>query len=130
MKFKIGDKVRVKEDLLVGKLYKHEDSSVNDIFSLSMRDNMGKEAKIIGIERGKYMLDIDILHCYVDDMLECASEKDNKLTREPYVGNLDVEKLVKHMLKLAPQQLINDSLDKGDKERFHELTNKYLLTKD
>lgn len=130
MKFKIGDKVRVREDLLVGKVYKHVDSSANDIFSLTMRHNMGKEARIIGIEYGKYMLDIDVIHGYVDGMLEYASEKETKLTIEPYHHNREVENLVKHMLKLTPQQLIDDSLDKGDKQRFEKLTRKYLLTKD
>jgi hypothetical protein len=51
----------------------------------------------------------------------------------PYVRNNEVERLILHMKRLVPQQLINDALDKGDKAKFLRLTkknSKNLLTND
>lgn len=132
MQFNKGDKVRVKSDLVVGKrYYDSKNKGISDIFSRFMSNNLGKEGTIIEVEGGKYVLDIDRIHAYTDGMLEPLYLEVDEVKEYEY--NSEVERLTRHMLKLAPQQLINDSLDKGDKERFNELTKKYrkhLLTKD
>jgi hypothetical protein len=63
---KIGDKVRVKESLVVGGNYKAD-------FIPEMIDFLGKEAKIVEIiYQGSYGLNIDIEQEYefTEDMLE------------------------------------------------------------
>lgn len=132
MGFKKGDKVRVKSDLVVGKRYYNKNKEISDIFSRFMSNNLGMEGTIIEVgDGGKYTLDIDRIHSYTDGMLEPLYLEIDEV--EPYEYNSDVERLLRHVLKLAPQQLVNDALDKGDKERFIQLTKKYkkyLLTKD
>ena len=65
MKFKVGDKVRIKEDFSCMKYYKI-------IPAPAMTEHKGKVAKIIKItDQGNYILDIDnIPWLWSDDMLE------------------------------------------------------------
>jgi hypothetical protein len=137
-KFKKGEKVIVKDDLVVGRRYASEKhAQINDSFSRLMSKNLGKEATIISVEYGRYRLDIDELHLYTDGMLmpiiEVEEEEEVDIATLPYVRNNEVERLILHMKRLVPQQLINDALDKGDKAKFLRLTkknSKNLLTND
>lgn len=122
MKYKKGDVVQVRNDLIIGNQYFHENSKIYDVFSSRMRNNLGKEAKIVGILEGKYLLDIDSIHTFTDGMLQ---EPVDKLAKTPYEFNFDVERIVEHMLKLMPEQLINNAIDKGDRELFKTLSEKY-----
>lgn len=138
MKFKKGDKVIIKKDLVVGRKYKSEKHvRINDTFTRLMSKNLGKEATVVAIEFDRYRLDIDDFHLYTDEMLslviELEDEEEVDIATLPYTRNNEVERLILHMKRLVPQQLINDSLDKGNKEKFLRLTkklNKNLLTND
>ena len=102
MKYKVGDKVRVREDLEKGKLY--GDYSVNeDMFSLR-----GKIVTICNIEYGFYMLEED-LHkwCWTDEMFFGKVSKDfipeepvsqNRLPEEE--GSFDIITVKTTKLKL------------------------------
>ncbi len=126
MKFKVGDKVVVREDLVAGKTYYHEDGSGKNDFSYLMEGCKGKQATITSVEFNKYALDIDGFFSYTDEMLRKYEEvEEEDLIHRPYEYNQEVEDLVVYMLRLAPQQLINDAIDKGNKEGFIKLTNYY-----
>lgn len=112
-KFKIGEEVQVRADLKVGKRYVNKNSPIGDIFSERMRKNLGKKGKIINIVEGKYVLDIDKIHAYTDGMLEYPCDK---LAKEKYGFNLEVENLISHVNKQFHYNLIDKALD----ERLHE----------
>jgi hypothetical protein len=65
MKYKVGDKVRVKSDLQVGETYG------SNTFIESMANHFGQGAIITEIDEGNgYMLDIDEACRYTEEMLE------------------------------------------------------------
>lgn len=113
MKFKVGDIVRIKADLVVGATYYNEGTNIGDKFSSRMRNNLGKEGKIIGIENGKYILDIDSIHGYYDGMLEYPVDD---FANEQYTFNPEVEAIIAHTQKNFYMGLIDKALD----ERMHE----------
>lgn len=132
MKFKIGDIVRVKDSLVIGKTYYNDGTKNGDIFSYRMRNNLGKEGRIIDIVNGKYILDIDELHGYYDGMLEYATDV---LATEQYTFNPDVEAVVEFVknrfYKERYMKLIDDALDSGmykeDPEKFQKLVDNYKI---
>lgn len=65
MRFKVGDKVRVRKDLIVGKRYGKD----NLLFVDDMEKNKGKQFKIIRTSGFGYKLDYSIYY-FNDDMLE------------------------------------------------------------
>ena len=113
MKFKIGDKVRVKNDLVVDKIYYNEDSHIADVFTPSMIEYLGNVAVVENIHNGRYKLDISY-HNFTCDMLELVEAVKS-----------EADEIIEHMLRLIPQQLIDDALDKKDEERFNELIKVY-----
>lgn len=118
-KFKEGDRVVIRKDLIVGEFYYNEDGKTLDVFSPTMKQFCGQVAEIMFVtDKGSYMLDIDPWHNYTDEMLQGIEETENVFSEE-------VEELINHMLKLAPEQLINNAIDRGDKEEFIRLTEKY-----
>lgn len=127
MKFKLGDIVKVKDDLVIGGVYFMNDSRIGDKFTSQMRKNTkGKEAKIIRIKsNGGYILDIDRIHTYYDDMLEYPHD----IAEDPYVFNSEVESLVTHMKGQHYKKLIDKALDerlhKTNPEAFNKLYNLY-----
>ena len=68
MKYKVGDKVRVREDLIVGKIYG------DDKFLINMKKYSGKTMTVSKIvKEGKYKLKEDTGHWnWTDEMLEDA----------------------------------------------------------
>lgn len=65
MKYKVGDKVKIREDLVVDETY-GEDS-----FTEEMEQYKGKTATITDVYWGKYEIDIDDgSWCWTDEMLE------------------------------------------------------------
>ncbi|WP_270525772.1 hypothetical protein [Longibaculum muris] len=75
MKFKVGDKVTIREDLEVGSVY--GDWSLNCI----MAYHKGRKAIIIKVNRGAYHIDLDGgLYSWTDEMLEPYKE----LNKEHY----------------------------------------------
>lgn len=67
-RYNIGDKVIIRDDLEVGKLY-YTINGRSDVFTKNMVPFMGKEATVIGYNKVGYRLDIDPLHNYTDEML-------------------------------------------------------------
>lgn len=123
LKFKIGERVKVKKDLEIGVRYYMEDENVRDMFTEKMAKNCGKEATIVNIIKNKYVLDIDNFHLYTDGMLNKFVDVKAK---SDYKHNDEIEALLENMLKLVPQQQIDYALDNGDKELFHKLRKKYF----
>lgn len=135
-RFKVGDRVRVKNDLVVGGRYFMEDGETSDIFSHGMSENVGKEATIIAIECGKYHIDIDVIHKYTDSMIKKLVDSKS---RGDYEENVEVEDLLNHMIKQFPKQKeriskeqiekeINHAIDTGNKEEFLRLSKKYFTS--
>ncbi len=123
MRYKVGDKVQVRRNLSTGKLYYSEDKSYHEPFTRSMKKYAGMEAEIIEVSSRSYKLDIDPIHSYTDEMLQLPVDE---LAVAPYELNEEVEALLHHVMKQLPEQMINDAIDKGDKERFIELSKKFF----
>lgn len=65
MKYKVGDKVKIREDLIVDNEYG------SDSFAEEMEQYKGKTATITGTYMSKYEIDIDDgSWCWTDEMLE------------------------------------------------------------
>lgn len=123
-KFKIGERVKVRKDLEIGKDYHMlNNPDTCDEVTEDMIKHLGKEATVMDIKYGKYYLDIDPFHNYTDEMLK--KFVDVKSSSE-YKSNDEVENLVEHMLEMSVKQQIDYALDVGDKELFYELTNKLV----
>lgn len=131
MKRKVGDKVVVKKSCRAGAEYYNESGTHYDVFSRNMKQYAGREAVIVEVVGDIfYKINIDILHNYTEEMLESYVHPLNEvetLAQQPYILNDEVEKIVNDALKLSPQQLIDDALDRGDKEAFKRLTNLYFV---
>ena len=74
MKYKVGDKVKVREDLKVGKRYNMADKSADDIFTIDMSKFKGQVVIISKIKAGgTYEIDVDknyVKYAWVDEMFE------------------------------------------------------------
>jgi serine/threonine protein phosphatase PrpC len=110
MKYKVGDIVKVREDLVEGEFYANEDESATNIFGHLMKPYRGKSFKILDIVNGQYELEGCSLFLFTDGMFEGIS------------SNQEVDALITHMLRLVPEQLMNHALDTNDKELFSLLT--------
>ena len=91
MKFKVGDKVRVREDLEVGKDYGNYDV-VED-----MKKYKGKEFIINEVWRNCYRLK-DIGYCWTDEMLEPVITTETQNLTETMNEILAVLKNIQHIL--------------------------------
>lgn len=121
-KYDVGEEVRIKDDLIVGKTYFMDNSEEYDWFSSGMAHHKGKKTTIqeISIISGFYRLDIDGgFYLYTDEMLESIRDV---VADEEYEAQQEVEELIEHMLQSIPEQLINHALDTGNKEMFMRLT--------
>ena len=76
MKFKVGDKVRVKKDLEVGKNYGHY-NVVED-----MEKYKGKEFIINEVSRSYYRFKNENWYCWTDEMLEPIEREKNNMNIE------------------------------------------------
>lgn len=125
-RFNIGDVVMIRDDLVVGKrYYTGEDKS--DIFTSQMRNNLGKEGRIIGVTDVGYKLDIDPIHTYTEEMLE---EPRDTLAESDYTFNEDVEKILSESRLDFYNRRINKALDNGDREEFERLVKEMKKYKD
>jgi transcriptional antiterminator Rof (Rho-off) len=129
LKFKKGERVKVKQDLHFGIKYYMQDGFNYETLSDTVRNNMGKEATIMEVHERGYKLDIDSINWYTDDMIKKFVDVK---AREDKIAEKDaeaVENILNHVLKLLPEQQINHALDTGNKELFDELTKRYPKTK-
>ena len=103
MKFKVGDKVRVKKDLVIGNWYG------KDTFSSGMKDSLGGVFEVEKIVGYGYILSCSDIHIYTDEMLEPVDDaipeklviyrNSNKTIAKYYKGN----KTVTAESKCAPE---------------------------
>ena len=103
MKFKVGDKVRIREDLEVGKNYGHY-NVVED-----MKKSKGKEFIINEVSRSYYRLKNENWYCWTDEMLEPIEREKN---------NMNIEEL-----NLEYKNKIDKLIEKN-KEKIKEVTKK------
>ena len=104
MKFKVGDKVRVREDLEVGKDYGNY-NIVED-----MKKYKGKEFIINEVRRNYYRLKDENWYCWTDEMLEPVEEGEK--------DNMNIEQLnLEYKNKM-------DALMEEYKEKIKETTKK------
>ena len=88
MKYKVGDKVKIRKDLIVDNKYGA------DIYVEAMAQYMGETTTVANVtHNGKYNLNIDTYWCWTDEMLEDVTEKDGvTMTVEYLLNHTDVEK--------------------------------------
>ena len=103
MKFKVGDKVRVKKDLVIGSWYG------KDTFSSGMKDSLGGVFEVEKIVGYGYNLSCSDIYIYTDEMLEPVDDaipeklviyrNSNKTIAKYYKG----DKTVTAEAKCAPE---------------------------
>lgn len=100
MKYKVGDKVKIKNNLKLGEWYG------DNAFTRDMLKYRGKTAIIKEIVNGCYLLDIDDCEKYwTHEMLEDATEKGNiKLTLKQ--DEITISGISKFELKIKQGELI------------------------
>lgn len=87
MKFQVGDKVKVRTDLVIGSTYYMEGGTNGASFVPEMRELSGKQVTIQSIDKSRYRL-VEDRYCYwTDDMFEEGKLKidiDKQLCDEEY----------------------------------------------
>jgi len=123
-RFNVGDIVRVRNDLEVGKIY-HSYDGQSDVFTSLMRKNRGKEGKVIEVGHVGYRLDIDPIHTYTEEMLEHP----NELAKKDYEFNVDVELVIDNSRLEFCRKKIDEGLDnrmfETEPEKFQEIVDEY-----
>lgn len=124
-KYKIGDRVRVRNGVKVGGFYTNKDGS-GDYFTTDMQKHKGKEATVIAVESKGYRLDIDESYLYTDGMLVTIIDTlaNNVFTHEEYHDTVVLAVLKSQLDNLSEN--IDKSLDEGNKELFSELSSTYV----
>lgn len=74
MKYKVGDKVRVRKDLVVGKRYYMTNREYHDSFVYGMAAFRGKVVTIADDSGGKYRIEAGKGYNWVDEMFETPPE--------------------------------------------------------
>ena len=80
MRYKVGDKVRVRKDLKCGVHYKMEDGKFSDSFTPFMEKFRGKIVTIVS-DSAKYMIDGDC-HMWTDEMFEPVNDQKIVITSD------------------------------------------------
>lgn len=130
MEFKVGDKVRIKKDLLIDKLYYNEDRTKSDYFTYRMEKFLGKESVIVEINDKGYVLEIDTMHTYTHEMIEKPYDE---LAKEDYTFDYEVESVIENSKREFYERQLDKALEERlfetDPERFDELMKLYNSTK-
>lgn len=124
-KYKVGDRVRVRNGVKVGGFYTNKDGS-GDYFTTDMQKHKGKEATVIAVESKGYRLDIDESYLYTDGMLVTIIDTlaNNAFTHEEYHDTVVLAVLKSQLDNLSVR--IDEALDSGDEELFSELSLTYV----
>lgn len=130
MKYRIGDIVKVREDLIIGENYFNDDGTDGDTFARMMLPLLGKTVEIVNynssctgyiVQHGNYIS----MFTFYDDMFEDIDDKDSS----EYVFNEEVESLVLHLEKEWYKKLIDKGLDdrifETDPEEFKKIVSLY-----
>lgn len=124
-KFGLGDIVRVRSDLQIGRKY-YTLNKKGDTFTSRMSKNLGKEGRVIEITYLGYKLDIDPMHTYTEEMLE---EPSDILAKSNYVHNESVESILEQSELMYYQKQIDEALKnrmfETDLESFQKLVEEY-----
>jgi len=123
-RFNIGDIVRVKNDLEIGKIYYSYDGQ-SDVFTSRMKKNSGKEGKVIEVNHVGYRLNIDPIHTYTEEMLEHP----NELAERDYKFDVDIEFVIDNSRLEFYRKKIDEALDnrmfETEPEKFQEIVDEY-----
>lgn len=123
-RFNVGDIVRVRNDLEVGKIY-HSYDGQSDVFTSRMRKNSGKEGKVIEVNHVGYRLNIDPIHTYTEEMLEHP----NELAERDYKFDVDIEFVIDNSILEFYRKKIDEALDnrmfETEPEKFQEIVDEY-----
>lgn len=75
MRYKLGDKVTIRKDLVVKKFYFDDSKYWSSMFVKDMKKFLGRTATIVRLCNSSYKLDIDNgLWFWTDEMLENADD--------------------------------------------------------
>lgn len=127
MKYKVGDKVKVRNDLVVGKTYGYD-----VIFTDDMARYKGQVTTISRVGNDFYKIKDDIYYwSWVDEMFEDVSDDENNTTIDGRGNAVDVG----YYLKFCGHRVIKDVYQDGihDGKPFFTSAdgfNQYLLPKD
>lgn len=123
-RFNIGDIVRVRDDLEIGKIYYSYDGQ-SDVFTSRMKKNSGKEGKVIEVNHVGYRLNIDPIHTYTEEMLEHP----NELAERDYKFDVDIEFVIDNSRLEFYRKKIDEALDnrmfETEPEKFQEIVDEY-----
>ena len=82
MKYKVGDKVRVREDLIAGELYG------KDVFASGMIPFKGQTVTIKKIQENKYLIEEDLEDWYWTDEMFSEKVSQDFIPKEPISQNV------------------------------------------
>ena len=110
MKYKAGDKVRIRKDLVAGKYYGGTQTNENG----EMNKYFGRVAKITEVRVGNYRIDIDGENWFWSDkMLELSIIKTMKLSKlAKKLLDRDVRILIKKGVLDGDLQVTNEGIQK------------------
>ena len=122
MRFKVGDKVRVRRDLEAGKRYYMDDKKESDIFMFGMKEFLGEIVTIIGLFCEMYKIK-DSEYVWTDEMFEPVCNNKIVITTdgmETVAKLYDGKKIIKRATaKCSPNDEFN--FETGAKIAFERL---------
>ena len=124
--YEVGQMVRVREDLVVGRYYLSGSARTRNSFAETMVEFQGRIAHIVDRQFGQYILDIDPDHRYTDTMLrDLLNEHDGGFAQMPYRYNEEVEEAIHAsyiaQLLTALDQALDERLFETDPEAFQQI---------
>lgn len=109
-RFRVGDQVTVRSNLVVGCDYYNEDSNTYDTFTSHMEPFKGQPGNVTEVDRnGKYRLTLSSMYQFTDEMLVDA------LATKTYTQNVEVEETI-HTVQ---SDMINAKIDQALDERLY-----------
>lgn len=122
MKFKIGDAVTVRTDLLIGSTYRNESDYRNSnptVFSAGMVRLMGQDAIIIDIKDGRYVLNIAQNNYFVDGMILEKTSIYGIPTRMHEIYSKNADNIINKLINEYYKSKVNEALDNNNIEDFN-----------